>query len=313
MPEAWRIIFLGTPDFAVPSLAALAGSGEDVALVITQPDRPQGRGRKLAPPPVKVLAEELGLPIWQPASIKAPAQAERIASLAPDLMVLVAYGGLLPRSLLDVPPRGTLNVHPSLLPAYRGPAPINRAIINGDKHTGVTTILLDEGMDTGPLILSRETVIGERETAGALHDRLARLGAELLIESIAGLKAGTVSPRPQPEEGVSLAPKLSKSDGLMDWTRPAEELARLIRGLDPWPGAYTLFRGRYLKLFGAETGAGRGEPGRILGLHQGLLHVAAGQGSVGLTEMQLAGKKRIPAPEFWRGQHLETGMPIGPE
>ncbi|MDY6852486.1 MAG: methionyl-tRNA formyltransferase [Thermodesulfobacteriota bacterium] len=310
MPEIWRVVFMGTPEFAGPALTALAESDDEIVLVVTQPDRPRGRGRKTAPPPVKVLAQDLGLPVWQPESVKGPEAEARLKALEPDLLVVVAFGGLLPPALLDLPQAGPLNVHPSLLPAYRGPAPINWAIINGETETGVTTMFLDQGMDTGPTLLSRTVPIGETETAGELHGRLAQIGAGLLVETIAGIKAGTVSPRPQPDQGVSLAPRLKKSDGLVDWSRPADELARLVRGLDPWPGAHTLFRGKNLRLFGGKSGPGQGEPGRVLSLDQGLLHVAAGQGSLAVAELQLAGKKRLGATEFWRGQHLdqETGF-----
>ena len=311
MPGPWRVVFLGTPEFAAPSLSALAGSEDEVVLVVTQPDRPRGRGRKLAPPPVKVLAQELGLPVWQPETSRDPDVAVRLKDLGPDLLVVVAFGQILPPAVLNVSPNGTVNVHPSLLPAYRGPAPINWAIINGEAETGVTTMFLDQGMDTGPTLLSRRAAVSESETAGRLHDRLAVLGAELLIETIAGLKAGSVAPKPQPEQGASLAPMLRKSDGLVDWTRPAIDLARLVRGLDPWPGAYTIFRGRNLKLFGASPGPGRGRPGHILTLDQGLLHVGTGQGSLALAELQLAGKKRLKAVEFWRGQRLEAGVELG--
>jgi len=304
MPEPWRIVFLGTPEFAVPYLAALAGSEDQVLLAVTQPDRPKGRGRRPAPPPVRVLAEALGLPVWQPESIKTPEVFHRLKELGPDLLAVVAFGAILPPDLLQLPRIGPLNVHPSLLPAYRGPAPINWAILNGETETGVTTMFMDRGMDTGPLLLSRRTAIAPEETAGQLHDRLARLGADLLLETIAGLKAGTVTPKPQPPAGATLAPFLKKADGLMDWTGSAEELARQVRGLDPWPGAYTTFKGKNLKLFGARPGPGRGRPGQILTVDQGLLHVAAGRGSLALAELQLEGKKRLSALEFWRGQRL---------
>lgn len=302
----WRLVFMGSPEFAAPSLQALAAGEDIVEAVVTQPDRPQGRGRQVAPPPVKTLAQDLGLPVWQPSSIKAPDSVRRLAEMAPDLLVVVAFGQLLSQSILDIPRAGTLNVHPSLLPKYRGPAPINWAVINGESKTGVTTMFLDEGVDTGPILLSRETEIGAAETAGDLHDRLAVMGADLLLETIAGLKAGTVSPTPQPEEGASRGRLLTKADGRVDWTRPAEELSALIRGMDPWPGAYAAFRNKTLKLFGARAGAGRGRPGQVLALHEGWLHVAAGAGSVGVSELQLAGKKRQGAEDFWRGQRLDS-------
>ena len=311
MSSPWRIIFMGTPEFAQPSLSRLVASEDEVVLVLTQPDRPRGRGRKEAPPPVKEMACDLCLPLWQPEAIKTRACLDYLETIEPDLLVVVAFGLMLSPDLLTLPRFGALNVHPSLLPAYRGPAPINWAVINGDRETGVTTMMLDRGMDTGPTMLSRRVLIGAAETAGELHDRLAVLGADLLVETIAGMKGGQITPVPQPETGASLAPMLKKADGLLDWTRPADELAALIRGLDPWPGAFTVFNDRNLKVFGAEAGRGRGEPGQILALIDHRLHVAAGRGSVGLSELQLAGKKRLPADKFWHGHHLDSGGVFG--
>ena len=295
---------MGTPDFAGPSLSALVGSDDEVILGICQPDRPKGRGRSLSPPPSKVLAEQIGLPIWQPESIKTVEALSRLQALSPDLFVVVAFGQMLSPSLLALPRLGCLNVHPSLLPAYRGPAPINWAIINGDKETGVTTMLLDEGMDTGPIFLSRRVKIGIKETAGELHDRLAIMGADLLLETIAGLKAGTLSPAPQPEAGASVCRLLTKSDGLLDFSRTAVQLACQVRGMDPWPGAYSGFRGKLVKLFGAGAGRGRGNPGQVLTLDRERLHIAAGEGSLVVSELQVAGKKRQSAKDFWHGQRL---------
>jgi methionyl-tRNA formyltransferase len=223
----------------------------------------------------------------------------------------VAYGNILSPALLDIPQKGSLNVHASLLPAYRGPAPINWAIINGETQTGVTTMFQDQGIDTGPILLSKSTRIETIDSCGILHDRLADLGAKLLVETIAGLKAGTVSPKPQPEQGISYAPMLKKSDGLIDWTRPAKELDYLVRGVDPWPGAHTAFRGKTLKLFGSRTGTVQGKPGQVMGLENGRLHVAAGEGSLVLAELQLAGQKRLPAASFWHGQRLEPDDTFG--
>ncbi|MBW2622003.1 MAG: methionyl-tRNA formyltransferase [Deltaproteobacteria bacterium] len=309
--DKWRIVFMGTPDFACPALAALIDSGEEVLAVVTQPDRGQGRGRKPAPPPVKVLAEDRGIPVWQPEKIRTPEFTARIKDLEPHLFVVVAYGNILSPALLDIPQKGSLNVHASLLPAYRGPAPINWAIINGETQTGVTTMFQDRGVDTGPILLSKSTRIDTTDSCGTLHDRLADLGARLLVETIAGLKAGTVSPRPQPEQGISYAPLLKKSDGLVDWTRPAKELDCLVRGVDPWPGAHTTFRGKTLKLFGSRTGTVRGKAGQVMGLENGRLHVAAGEGSLVLAELQLAGQKRLPAASFWHGQRLELDDMFG--
>jgi methionyl-tRNA formyltransferase len=312
MGDPWRLVFMGTPDFAGPSLTALAGSGDPVLEVICQPDRPQGRGRQVAAPPVKTLALDLGLPVRQPESVRDPLVAERLIELSPDLLVVVAFGQLLPRRLLNIPRVGVLNVHPSLLPAHRGPAPINWAIIKGETETGVTTMFLDEGVDTGPILLARKVAIEDFETAGQLHDRLAVLGAELLLETIRGLKSHAVRPRPQPSAGAGRGRLLRKEDGLVDWTRPARVLACQVRGMDPWPGAYTTFKGKNLKLFGARPDLGLGRPGQVLGLDGDRLLVAAGEGSLSVSELQLAGKKRQTAFDFWHGQRLSRNDCFGP-
>lgn len=302
---------MGTPDFACPALTALIDSGEEVLVAVTQPDRRRGRGRKPASPPVKVLAETLGIPVWQPEKIRTREFTAQLRELKPHLFVVVAYGKILSPALLEIPMVGSLNIHASLLPAYRGPAPINWAILNGETRTGLTTMFLDQGVDTGPILLSKSIPIDKSDTFGALHDRLADLEGELLKETIAGLKDGTVSPKPQPEKGISHAPLLKKSDGLIDWTRPAEELDRLVRGVDPWPGAHTMFRGKILKLFRSRTGDVRGRPGQVMGLENGLLHVATGEGSLVLAELQLAGQRRLPADSFWHGQRLQSNDTFG--
>ena len=304
MSKPWRTVFLGTPDFAVPSLSALAEGDDEILAVVCQPDRPKGRGRRLSPPPVKVRALELGLDVRQPKSIRAPEVLNELAELSADLFVLVAFGQLLPKTILEIPRLGVINLHPSLLPKYRGPAPINWALINGETETGATTMLLDEGVDTGPIYLSEKVAVGEAETAGELTDRLAVIGASLLKKTIAGLKNGSVVARPQPAKGISRGRLLTKEDGKIDWTRPAGELAAQVRGTDPWPGAHTVFQGQPLKLFGGRTGAGQGQPGQVLALEGDFLHVAAGKGSLAMAELQLAGKKRQPARDFWHGQRL---------
>ncbi len=302
---------MGTPDFACPALTALIDSGEEVLVAVTQPDRRRGRGRKPASPPVKVLAETLGIPVWQPEKIRTREFTAQLRELKPHLFVVVAYGKILSPALLDIPMVGSLNIHASLLPAYRGPAPINWAILNGETRTGLTTMFQDQGVDTGPILLSKSIPIDRSDTFGTLHDRLADLEGELLKETIAGLKDKTVSPKPQPEKGISHAPLLKKSDGLVDWTRPAKELDRLVRGVDPWPGAHTMFRGKILKLFGSRTGDVQGRPGQVMGLENGLLHVATGEGSLVLAELQLAGQRRLPADSFWHGQRLQPDDTFG--
>lgn len=299
-----RIVFLGTPEFACPSLKKIGETEDTIELVICQPDRRRGRGRKAAPPPVKSLALDLGIEIWQPEKIKSPEAIARLKEMAPDLIVLVAFGQLMNKALLDLPKICPLNLHPSLLPAYRGPAPINWAIINGETETGATTMIMDEGVDTGPILLSRNVPIGPEETAGELHDRLAEIGADLLVETIAGLKTGRLQARPQSLENISRGRMLTKEDGRIDWTRPARELAALVRGVDPWPGAHARFKGKNVKLFGAVSASGQGSAGQVLAIHHGRLHIAAGQGSLAVSELQLEGKKRQPADQFWHGQRL---------
>lgn len=303
-----RIIFMGTPEFACPSLSALAAAGEDIVGVITQPDRPSGRGRKMMPPPVKLLAQELGLKVWQPEKIRDPEVIELLQSLKPDLFTVIAFGQILNKNLIELPAVGCINVHASLLPAYRGPAPINWAIINGEDKTGVTTMMMDVGVDTGPMLMSKSININQDETAGTLHDKLSVLGAELLVETLTELKAENISPTVQPDDGISRAPLLKKSDGVLDWTEPAEILDRLVRGLDPWPAAQTTFKGKPLKLFGSRVGPVKGKPGQVLGLEGDRIHVAAAGGSLAVSELQLAGQKRLSAKQFWHGQRFQNDI-----
>lgn len=306
--KKWRLVFMGTPAFAVPILRALIHSEDNVVAVVTQPDKPAGRGKKLSPPPVKVLAQKHGIPVLQPEKIKDPAFIEKLKDLAPDLIVVAAYGKILPKEILEIPPHGCLNVHASLLPKFRGAAPINWAIISGEKETGITIMLMDEGMDTGDILLQEAIPIGPEETAGELHDCLAELGARLVVEAIRGLKEGRIAPRKQPEEGVSYAPLLRKEDGLLDFSRPAHELAALIRGLDPWPSAYTYFRGKLLKLFRPQVISGEtsAAPGEIVSLEDGLT-IATGDGLLQVKEVQPEGKKRMSAAEFVRGYRPQIG------
>ncbi len=320
-----RVVFLGTPEFAVPSLAALARRF-DVALVLTQPDRPKGRGRHLAEPPVKALARQLGLPVLQPATLEEGEMRRHFAQAGADAAVVVAYGLKIPDWLLALHPRGAVNVHGSLLPAYRGAAPVNRAIINGDAETGVTTMLLASRMDAGPMLMQRRTPIGPEETAGEVTARLAELGAGLLVVTLDGLASGIVQPREQDEALATIAPKLRKEDGLIDWNRGAREIVNLVRGVNPWPGAYTHLDGKPLKVWkaaiaarpagapGSKTvlpasSASRTSPGTILSasLHDGLL-VACGAGeAVALLNVQTEGKKPLTTPEFLRGRALAAG------
>jgi methionyl-tRNA formyltransferase len=309
-----RVVFFGTPEFAVPSLAALARRHE-VALALTQPDRPKGRGRQVAEPPVKALARELGIPVLQPERLVEAELRPHLEAAGAEAAVVVAYGLKIPDWLLAFHQRGAINVHGSLLPAYRGAAPVNRAIVNGDAETGVTTMLLASRMDAGPILMQRRTPIGPEETAGELAARLAALGAELLVVTLDGLASGIVQPRAQDEALASFAPKLRKEDGLIDWSRRASEIVDLVRGVNPWPGAYTHLDGRPLKIWKAAAAtppamANAEPPGTVLAasFHEGLL-VACGAGeAVALLNVQTEGKKPITAAEFLRGRPLGPGL-----
>jgi methionyl-tRNA formyltransferase len=305
-----RVVFMGSPEFAAVSLRAVAGRHE-VALVVTQPDKPAGRGKRLVPPPVKVVATELGLPVAQPASARPPEVAAALAATGAELGVVVAYGKILPRAVLDAFPRGCVNVHASLLPRYRGAAPVQRAIVAGDTETGVTIMQLDEGMDTGPMLLTRRVPIDVSDTAGTLLARLGPVGAEALLDALDGLGAGTVHPTPQDDAAATYAPMLRKEEGVVDWTRPAAAVRDLIRGVDPWPGAQTTLDGAPLKLFGAATTEGSGAPGTVLGVDARGLRVACGQGACVIAEVQAAGRKRMTAQAFAAGRALPAGAVLG--
>jgi len=275
-------------------------------LVVTQPDRPAGRGLSPRPSPVKIAALELGLPLFQPDSINAPQSISRLRELSLDLMVVVDYGQLLKKTVLEIPRLGCINLHASLLPRYRGAAPVAWAILNGERETGVSVFLLDEGMDTGPLLAQRAVAIGPEETRGELEERLAQLGAELLVEAILGYSRGELTPRPQPPGG-SRAPRLKKSDGLIDWSWPAEKVERWVRGMNPWPSAFTYFRGKRLKLHRVRLAEGEGgEPGCLLPAGRRLF-VSCGRGLVELLEVQPEGKKRLTAQEFLNGYRIKPG------
>ncbi|NIQ95992.1 MAG: methionyl-tRNA formyltransferase [Desulfuromonadales bacterium] len=303
---------MGTPAFALDTLKGLIDSGVDLCAVYTQPDRPKGRGRSLTPPPVKVLAEEHGIAVFQPAKLRAPEAVEQLRSLEPDLIVVVAYGQILPKSVLEIPECGCINVHASLLPRYRGAAPINKAIIDGEEATGITTMLMDEGLDTGDMLVKKTLPIGPEETAGELHDRLALLGRETMEETLARLCAGTLKPQPQDDSQSSYAPMLKKEDGRIAWTRSAEEIHNQVRGLDPWPGAYTRLDGDVLKLFATSPQEGDGEPGTVVSADAGGVRIACGEGILLCRELQLPGKKRLPAADFLRGRTLSPGTRLEP-
>ena len=301
---------MGSPDFAVPTLRALLGA-EEVVAVVTQPDKPAGRGRKVEAPPVKAVAEAAGIPVWQPATLKTSEAAAQLRAWEPEVCVVVAYGKILPQAILDVPPRGCLNVHASLLPAYRGAAPVQWAILSGETETGVTIMRLDAGMDTGPMLLWRKTTIAEDDTAGTLATRLAAAGAELMLVAIERLRAGALTETPQDQARATLAPRLTKDHGRVDWSRPALEVRNRVRGVDPWPGAWTRLEGEPLKLWSARVVEGAGEPGVVLGVDRDGLLVACGEGAVAVAEAQLPGRKRMPAAALVAGRSIPRGTRLG--
>ena len=305
-----RIVFMGTPDFAVPSLQALIDAGHDVCAVYTQPDKPQGRKQILTAPPVKTLALEHDIPVFQPNTLKNEDEQARLRELAPEVIIVVAYGKLLPKAVLDIPPHGCINVHGSLLPRWRGAAPIQWAVIAGDEMAGVTTMQMAEGLDTGDMLLTYETKVGEKETAGELFDRLAQSGAELLTQTL--VKLDEITPRPQDDAQSCYAHMLDKQMAVIDWSKSAHEIDCLIRGLNPWPIALTTLSGERLKVFAAEKAAGNGDPGTVLEADpkKGLT-VACGEGALKLIEIQLVGGKRMKATDFLRGHSLEVGVKLG--
>ena len=304
-----RIVFMGTPDFAVPSLQALIDAGHDVCAVYTQPDKPQGRKQILTAPPVKTLALEHDIPVFQPNTLKNEDEQARLRELAPEVIIVVAYGKLLPKAVLDIPPHGCINVHGSLLPRWRGAAPIQWAVIAGDEMAGVTTMQMAEGLDTGDMLLTYETKIGEKENAGELFDRLAQSGAELLTQTL--VKLDEITPRPQDDAQSCYAHMLDKQMAVIDWSKSAHEIDCLIRGLNPWPIALTTLSGERLKVFAAEKANGNGEPGTVLEADpkKGLT-VACGEGALKLTEIQLVGGKRMKVNDFLRGHAIEVGTKL---
>ena len=312
-PETIRTVFMGTPEFALATLEGLIAAGLNLVGVYTQPDRPSGRGKQLTAPPVKQLAVAHGLPVFQPLKLRLPEVVAQLQELAPDLIVVVAYGQILPKSVLDIPRYGCINVHASLLPKYRGAAPINQAIIDGETETGVTTMYMDVGLDTGDMLIKRTTPIGPFETAGDLHDRLALLGREAMDETLTRLCAGTLAGEKQDDALSCYAPMLKKEQGLVDWSRPAREIHNRVRGLDPWPGAYTLLAGETLKLGRTCPDAVpcAQPPGTVLSADRDGVRVACGDGSLSIGELQLPGRKRLAADDFLRGCPLPAGTRLG--
>jgi methionyl-tRNA formyltransferase len=308
-----RIAFAGTPQFALPALRALLKSAHRVVGVLTQPDRPAGRGQHLRASPVKLLAADHGLPVAQPSTLKTPEGRAELALWSPDVLVVVAYGLILPQAALDLPRLGCVNIHGSLLPRWRGAAPIQRAILAGDAETGVTIMQLDAGLDTGPMLLERSRSIGTNDTAGDLHDTLAELGAVALIEALDGLAAGTLRARTQPASGASYAPKIEKSEAVLDWTAGAIALDRRVRAFNPWPIAETRFGSdtlRVLRARVADPGGVHADPGTLLGLADDGLRVACGEGVLAIRELQRAGKRPISARDFANAVRVE-GLRFG--
>ena len=301
-----RIVFMGTPDFAVPCLRQVLEDGYEVAGVFTQPDKPKGRSFTLTPPPVKILAQERGLPVYQPATLRDGEALAVLQRLAPDLIVVVAYGKFLPKEILDLPPLGCVNVHGSLLPKYRGAAPIQWSVINGDPVAGVTTMFMGEGMDTGDMILKKETPIGPEETGGELFDRLAPLGAECLSQTLRLFAEGKPVPRQKQEESqVTYAGPLSRETGRLDLNRPARELHNLVRGVTPWPGASLMTGGKLLKVLKARLADGTGAPGELL--REDAFVVACGQGALELVTVQPEGKRPMGGADYLRGRRIKIG------
>jgi methionyl-tRNA formyltransferase len=310
MADPARIAFFGTPPFAVPALRACQTVGTVVA-VVTQPDRPRGRGQQVSPSAVKAEAERAGLAVLQPPKLKGTDFGERLRALGLDVAVVAAYGRILPRDVLSAPRLGCVNVHASLLPRWRGAAPIQWALASGDAETGVCLMQMEEGLDTGPVLALRRTPILSVDTAETLQHRLSELGGVLVREELPRFLAGALTPRPQPQEGVTFARLMEKADGRLDWTRPAVELERRVRAFIPWPGAWTQLGTQLLKIWHAEVAPGSGPPGTVLA-SQGALDVASGEGALRLLEVQPAGKRRMTAAEFLSGHRLKEGeRPFG--
>ncbi len=313
MNNAPLIIFMGTPDFAVPCLSALHEAGFRLPLVVTQPDRPQGRGRTLAPPPVKRAAMQMGLTIAQPGNVRDKRTIDAIESLSPDIIAVVAFGQILPRHILEIPRCGCVNVHASLLPKYRGPAPIQWALIRGERETGVTTMLMDSGVDTGDILLKASTPIDFLDTADTLHNRLSHMGAELLVETVLRLCNGSLFPHAQRHNEATYAPMLKKEDGHIKWEQSVEEIDAFIRAMTPWPGAYCFVDDRRLKIITGHPLAGaahRQRPGTVLKAFPDELRIACGSGALLVTKVQGASAKRLDTCDFLRGNPIAPGTLI---
>lgn len=317
-----RVIFMGTPDFSVGTLEALVEAGHEVVLAVTQPDKPKGRGGKMQATPVKEAAAAHGIPVFQPKKIRRPECIEELKKYHADIMVVIAFGQILPKEILEMTPYGCVNVHASLLPKYRGAAPIQWAVINGETVSGVTTMQMDEGLDTGDMLLKTEVILDEKETGESLHDKLAAAGAKLCVKTLQGLKEGSITPKKQGESPTEYARMLDKSLGDIDWNAPAVSIERLIRGLHPWPGAYTDWNGKVMKIWGADVysagqegaaksvisdSGGEKSPGTIVKVEKDGFCVQTGEGLLKVTELQVPGKKKMDASAFLRGYQLQEG------
>jgi methionyl-tRNA formyltransferase len=302
-----RIVFMGTPQFAVLPLRALAAAGHEIAGVVTRIDKPAGRGRVLASPPAKLAALEMGLSVFQPRRVREPEFITTLRELGPDAVVVAAYGQILPKEILALPKFGCINIHASLLPAYRGAAPINWAIIRGDRETGITVMQMDEGMDTGAVLMQESTPIDPKDTAGTLTEKLSVLGAKLITTAMPLIAAGKLAPVPQNSSQATLAPLLKKEDGLINWNLPAVEIHNRVRGLSPWPGAYTFLDGKMIKITASEAADGNGAPGLLYEQNKNILDVGTGSGLLRVLGIQPEGGKPMTAGEFLRGHRGIAG------
>jgi methionyl-tRNA formyltransferase len=312
MAQRVRIVFFGTPEFAVPSLRALLTGRHAVVGVVCQPDRPAGRGQQPAVPPVKRQAADAAIPVLQPEKVRTAEFLGALRAWTPELIVVAAYGRILPATILALPPRGCINVHASLLPKYRGAAPVQWAILRGESTTGITIMQMVEEMDAGAILLQRAAAIGPAETGGELQKRLAQLGAQLLLEALDRLEAGALQPAPQDEAAVTYAPMIRKQDGHIDWQQPALQISRAVRAFNPWPSAFTTLGGKMLKIHDARamTGDPVAVPGTVLAVADGLT-IATGSGYLVVEELQIEGRKRLPAPDFVRGGQVTVGTVLG--